>query len=185
LFRFSPHPGVVPHNQPLVVSAGDPQSPRSIGFGASWLLFLPANLHESTFRYLGEQKIRNHQTYVLAFAQIPGRVLHGTIVQTAGGSCSTLLQGIVWIDQATAEIVHLQTDLLSPLPGIHMQQLRAVLNYSQVKIPQRDLFLWLPSDVETTWSTAYNEGDELHTYSNYKLFAATHKILVPDQTPSH
>jgi tetratricopeptide (TPR) repeat protein len=172
------------HNQPVSSSSNNPDSPRSVGFAAAWLLFLPANLQESHFRYLGQQKIQGRETHVLAFAQIPGRIRQGTIIDAAGGSCSTLIQGIVWIDQSTYRIVRLQTDLLWPLPGIHLNQLRAVLNYSEVKIPQRDLLLWLPSDVETSWQTTRQTGGELHTYSNYRLFGATSRILLPDQGAS-
>jgi lipoprotein NlpI len=173
------------HNQPVSDSSKNPDSPHSVGFAAAWLLFFPANLQESRFRFLGQQKIQGHETYVLAFAQIPGRIHQGTIIDAAGGSCSTLIQGIVWIDQSTYRIVRLQTDLLSPLPGIHLNQLRAVLNYSEVKIPERNLSLWLPSNVQTTWQTAFQTGVELHTYSNYKLFGATSRILRPDDTSSH
>jgi tetratricopeptide (TPR) repeat protein len=173
------------HNQPLSDSDKNAESPSSVGFGASWLLFLPANLQQSHFRYLGQQKIRGHETYVLAFAQIPGRIRQGLIVDSPGGSCSSLIQGVVWIDRTTFQIVHLQTDLLWPVSSIHLFQLRSVLDYSEVKILERNLMLWLPSDVETTWQTAYEDGDELHKYSNYKLFGATSRILRPDEVPTH
>jgi hypothetical protein len=77
----------------------------------------------------------------------------------------------------------MQTDLLSPLPGINLNQFRSTINYSEVKInysevkiPQHDLPLWLPSDIEIVWRTANQAGGERHRFSNYKLFEATSTI---------
>ena len=172
------------HDRPIRNTANDPDAPRSTGFATSWLFFVPSNLKESRFRYLGQQKVSNHETYVVAFAQIPGKTHMDTIVRSPNGQCSTFSQGLAWIDQSTFQIVRMQTDLLSPLPDIQLTELRSVLNYGDVKIPKLNLSLWLPSEVETTWLSGDRTGDETHRYSNYKLFAATVTILPADQSPS-
>jgi tetratricopeptide (TPR) repeat protein len=171
-------------DQPIFGSTSKPDNPRSIGFATSWLLFVPDNLKESRFRYVGQQKVGGHETDVLAFAQIPEKTHLTTVVAGVNSSCSTFIQGILWIDQGTFQIVRLQTDLLSPLPSIQMSELRSVLNYSEVKIPERDLSLWLPSDVETTWQAAGKQGDEVHRYSHYRLFGSTVRILPAEENPS-
>ena len=89
------------------------------------------------------------------------------------GRCSTSIQGIAWIDKSTFRIVRMQTDLLSPLPVIQLNELRSVLDYGEVKIPERNLLLWLPRDVDIKWRVADRAGEEFHTYSNYRLFAGT------------
>jgi lipoprotein NlpI len=172
------------HDHPIRDSADDPDTPRSTGFATSWLFFIPGNIQESRFRYLGRQKIGNHETYVLAFAQTPGHTHMDTVVHTPSGPCLTYSQGVAWIDQSTFQIVRMQTDLLAPLPSIQLIQLRSILNYSDVKIPKLNLMLWLPSDVETTWLSGDRVGDELHRYSNYRLFASTVTILPADESPS-
>jgi hypothetical protein len=161
----------------------DPDSPRSTGFATSWLFFVPGNLKESRFRYLGEQKIGNHETYVVAFAQMPGRTHMDTVVHTPGGGCATYSQGLAWIDESTYRIVRMQTDLLNPIASLQLDQLRSVLNYGEVKIKKLNLTLWLPSDVETSWVSGQRTEDELHQYSDYRLFVSTVTILPPDQTP--
>jgi len=171
------------HDHPIHTTANDPDTPRSVGFATSWLFFVPGNFNESRYRYVGQQKIGSHETYVMAFAQIPDRTHMETIVQTTGGGCSTFTQGVAWIDQSTFQIIRMQTDLLSPLPAIGLTQLRSVLNYSDVKIPKLSLSLWLPSDVETSWLSGGRTGDERHLYSNYRLFVSTVTILPPDQNP--
>ena len=77
----------------------------------------------------------------------------------------------------------MQTDLLSPLPNIQLNRLRAVLNYGPVKIKERNLLLWLPTDVKTSWQTAEGAGGEFHLYSHYRLFGSTIRIVPEAESP--
>ena len=83
------------HNHRIADATDDPHNPHTMGFATSWLIFLPKNQKESRFRYLGQQKIGSHQTYVLAFAQIPGVTHLDTVVGPANGRCATHVQGVV------------------------------------------------------------------------------------------
>jgi hypothetical protein len=164
-------------DQPIDYSANNASRPLGVGFATMWLFFFPGNLHESRFRYLGQQSVGSRKTYVLAFAQIPENVGLGAVIESGSGKCSTPLQGVAWIDQSTSQIVRMQTDLLSPLPSIQLNQLRSILTYGSVRIAGLKLELWLPSDVETTWQTAFQVGKESHRYSHYRLFHSTMRIL--------
>jgi dienelactone hydrolase len=165
------------HDQPIDDSAHNAQRPFSVGFATTWLFFLPGNLQESHFRYVGVQKVGNRETYAVAFAQIPERDALHAVIESSYGHCSTLIQGVAWIDQSKFQIVRMQTDLLTPLPGIQLNQLRSMLEYGAVKIRALNLTLWLPTEVETQWQTAYRAGEETHEYSHYRLFESTAKIL--------
>jgi hypothetical protein len=158
-------------------SAGNP---KSVGYGNTWMMFVPTNLQESRFRYLGHQKIEHHDTLVIAFAQDPDHATMRSAVGIGADACRHFIQGILWIDQSNFEIVRLETDLLSPLPGVHLTRLRSELHFSEVKIPTRNLILWMPSDVKISWQGKDAAGIELHHYSNYRLFAATSRIILPD-----
>ena len=158
-------------------SAGNP---KSVGYGNTWMMFVPTNLQESRFRYLGHQKIDHHDTLVVAFAQDPDHATLRAAVGVGADACRHFIQGILWIDQSSFEIVRLETDLLAPLPGVHLTRLRSELHFSEVKIPTRNLILWMPSDVKISWQGKDAAGVELHHYSNYRLFAATSRIILPD-----
>ncbi len=158
-------------------SAGNP---RSVGYGNTWMMFVPANLQESRFRYLGHQKIDHHETLVIAFAQDADHATMRAAVGIGADACRYFIQGILWIDQSFFQIVRIQTDLLSPLTGVHLNQLRSELRFGEVKIPTRNLTLWMPSDVKISWQGKDSAGMELHRYSNYRLFAATSRIILPD-----
>ena len=158
-------------------SAGNP---RSVGYGSTWLMFVPDNLKELRFRYLGRQKISGHETMVVAFAQDPSVATMRPTVRMGDNGCRYLIQGILWIDQSFFEIVRLQTDLLTPLTALKLHQLRSELRFSEVKIPARNLIIWMPTEVKIAWQGADSAGIELHRYSNYRLFGATSRIILPD-----
>jgi hypothetical protein len=84
----------------------------------------------------------------------------------------------------TFDLDHMPTDLLSPLPGVQLNQLRSILTFGSVKIAGLKLLLWLPSEVETTWETANYAGEESHFYSHYRLFQSTMRILPNSESPS-
>jgi tetratricopeptide (TPR) repeat protein len=172
------------HDQPVDDSAHNAQRPFSVGFATTWLFFLPDNLEETRFRYVGEQKIDNRETYVLAFAPTPEQEGLGVVIESSSGRCSTPMQGVAWIDQSTFQIVRMQTDLLTPLLGIQLNQFRSIVEYGAVKIRTLNLTFWVPTDVETQWQTAYQAGEEFHTYSHYRLFQSTARILPADKSPS-
>ena len=165
------------NDNPLDDSPSNPNRLINIGYATIWQVFLPSNLQDSHFRYLGEQLVGKRKTYALAFAQNPeGTGLRPTINYSVG-QCTTPLQGIVWIDQSTFQILRIQSGLLHSLPDIQVSQLRTVLTYESVKIRGLDLSLWLPETAETTYHATYREVKETHSYSNYRLFKATMKVL--------
>jgi hypothetical protein len=152
-------------------------SPHGIGFGSLWLMFIPANQAESKFRYLGTQSVEKHPTYVVAFAQDPGRVKVPGVIVTDSGQVPLLYQGVAWIDQETYKIVRIRTDVLAPLPKIKLWQATSTVSFGEVEIQRFDARLWLPRTVEITWDLGGNRLGELHRYSNYRLFAATSRIV--------
>ena len=165
-------------NQPVeVTKAGNPGNPRGVGFSSSWMMFKPANIGEAKFRFLGRQKLGKHDTVVVAFAQIPGQVPLPAQVTMGATTCSYLTQGIAWIDEPTAQIVKLETDLLQPLTDYRMTKLYSSVTFGEVRIAEKNLTLWMPSDLEIRWLSRDVAGAERHKYSNYQLFGTTTKIV--------
>lgn len=153
------------------------QTLHGIGFGHVWLLFLPQNIPESRYRFLGQQKMNGHEAYVVAFAQLPDHVRIPAEINVGTGVYPLLYQGIAWIDKATFRIVRLQTDMLAPLPIISVERMRSDLLFSEVRIAELNQFLWLPKQVELTWRQGNLLLGELHVYTKYRLFKATVRIL--------
>src|ERR1035441_7627334 len=85
------------------------------GFNSTALFFHPSYRTESTFQYLGRQSVNGHSTFVLAFAQIPGRAHLTGNFRKGQTSFTTLSQGLALGDAAHSPIVSLSTELFAPL----------------------------------------------------------------------
>ena len=108
-------------------------------FALDHVYFSTAFQSESTFLFLGEQKIDSHDTYVVAFAQKPGEA---TITVTMERRlperflAKMLVQGIAWIDKSNFQIVRLRTDLLAPRREIHLDRVTTTVIFKASGITQ-------------------------------------------------
>jgi VWFA-related protein len=160
-----------------VASPADGVAPHGFGFAYQWLLLSPANQSELRFRYLGTQRMAAHQTFVVAFAQIPSRVKVPGKYKLAGKEVPFFFQGIAWIDQSTFDVVRLRTDLLSPVPSVNLQNMTTELSFRSVRIHGFGTVLWLPSEVLIRTARSDSIFEEIHQYSRYKFFHAESKLL--------
>jgi hypothetical protein len=156
-----------------------PGAPGFQGFISAWIVFSSANQAESRFRYLGQQRVNGHTTYVLGFAQTPGSVESPGEIVVNNESIPMLLQGIAWIDQSDFRIVRLRTDLLAPLPLILVEKQTANILFGPVHIADLAAELWLPKAVNLQMEVRGQVVREEHSYSKYRLFQAKSRIVLP------
>lgn len=168
-----------PKGHPVKSISGD-TNPLGSGFAYQWLLFSSANQPEFRFRYLGEQEVDGRKTFVIAFAQTPDRVKVPAVFQSGGKQVPYFYQGILWVDQATFDIVFLRTDLLAPLQSLKLTGLTTELHFRSVRIHDLDSSFWLPSQVHMVIEQGKSEIVEVHEYSNYHLYR-TSTTIVPEQ----
>jgi tetratricopeptide (TPR) repeat protein len=140
------------------------------GFVSSALVFYPDYQSGSEFRYLGRQRMDGHETYVVAFAQIPMKAPLVGNFTVGKHSAPTFQQGLAWIDTQNYQIVCLRTDLLKPLPEVRLSKETTRIDYQEVHFKQLARSLWLPKDVTVTvdWHGKTLRND--HQYSDFKLF---------------
>ncbi len=140
------------------------------GFVSAALVIHPDYQSGSEFRYLGRQRIDGHETYVVAFAQIPIKAKLVGSFTIGKHSAPTFQQGLVWIDAQNYQIVRLLTDLLKPLPEVRLSKETTRIDYQEVYFKQLAQRLWLPKDVTVTvnWGGKTLRND--HQYSDFKLF---------------
>jgi len=164
------------------------------GFALSSIYFATGFQWDSRFLYLGDQKIDGHETYVVAFAQLPSEARVAVTMRGRDGSSLRLLsQGIAWVDKASFHIRRLRTDLLAPLPELGLAEQTTTIGYSEVRFVDAAP-LWLPRDVDVNIQfkehlagRASDLGSRvtdqtfcnIHHYSNYLLYRVSTKIVVP------
>lgn len=151
--------------------------PLAQGFANMWIYLDPLNQQESSFRYLGQQKMSGHDTLVLAFSQKPESVRAPAIFHFEDKTLPIFMQGVAWVDASDFKIIRLRTDLLFPVEALDVRQLTANIEFAQTVIPELKLPLWLPRQVSVTWNLSGQIIREKHHYSDYRLFRAHSRIL--------
>ena len=151
------------------------------GFTSASLIFHPAYQAQSTFRYLGREKLNGRDTLVVAFAQQPAKSkLYGTF-KSGDVLMTTFTQGLAWVDAQTYQILRLRTDLLKPLPEVKLDKQTTDVDYAEVHFKGIDNGFWLPKDVNVTVAWDGKTLRNQHEYSAFQVFnvAATQKIDKP------
>ena len=158
------------------------------GFALDCNYFATGFQSESTFRYLGEQKLDAQETYVVGFAQKPGKATLSVRMRERNGTTAQILvQGIAWIDKTNFQIIRMRTDLLMPRWDVGLNQQTTEVTLSKVQLADVATPLWLPSTVKvyvefTTHNGAVDEFFELsykneHRYSDYQRYRVSAKVV--------
>ena len=157
--------------------AGQFTAPRGYGFAYQWLFFSAANQEDFRFRLLGQQEKDGRKTWVVAFAQDPARVRNPALFQSEGKVAPFYYQGVLWVDRGSFDIVRLRTDLLTPLPELHLRQMTTEVAFRSVPIHGFDAVFWLPSEVSIASDQGGGLAEESHRYSDYHLFHTDTRII--------
>lgn len=170
------------------------------GFALSIVHFSTAVQWDSRFLYLGDQKVEGRDTFVLAFAQIPGEA-HNAVAMMGqhGVTVHLLTQGIAWVDKSNFHILRMRTDLLARQPEIGLEQQTTKIRFSEVQLGDVPVPLLLPRDVDVNLKfadpaarqDAVSSGEFLtfgtldvvfrnvHRYTNYRRYTVYTKMLTP------
>jgi hypothetical protein len=146
------------------------------GFAAFCLYLHPSHQDGSRFRYLGRVRAAPH-AQVIAFAQKPEVGDYLAAIGSSRGIIYVLLQGLIWLDPLTYQIVRMRTDLLEPdLPdGVTVQT--TDIRLSDVHFADSPQVLWLPRQVEVSLVVQGVLYRNTHSYSDYKLFRVDTRII--------
>jgi hypothetical protein len=137
------------------------------GFVSAPLVFHPAYQSGSTFRLLGRQKLNGRSTFVVAYAQEPGKSrIYGSFQQGKNISV-TFSQGIAWIDSENYEIVRLTSDLLRPASLARLDKETTAIDFTEVQFKRQAQRFWLPNDVMVTLDWNGRVLRNKHVYSDF------------------
>jgi hypothetical protein len=147
------------------------------GFALICAHFLPDNLPDSAFRYLGNELLDSRNTYVVAFAQLPDRATPTNFVGGEWGSEPFLVQGIAWIDQNTFQIIRIRTDLLAPRNDVGLAVESTEVTFNEVHLPDSSSPLLVPYHVTVSSEYRGNAYRNDHFYSDYRHFHVSAKMV--------
>jgi tetratricopeptide (TPR) repeat protein len=123
-------------------------------------------------------------TWLVYFRQRPDRPSRLMGYRFTDAEYSVPLKGRAWIAAETFQIVHLEADLLNPMPNIQLLSQHEAVDYGAVVFKTKKAELWLPKSADLYFDFRRHRYHRRHTFGNYKLFsvAADQKIGDPKET---
>jgi hypothetical protein len=143
---------------------------KAVGSPALVLVFHPIHVDQFEIICKGVSNWQGTPAYLLNFQQRPDRPNNMSDFRTPKGSYAISLKGTAWVDATTFQVVHLETDLVNPIPDVFLEFEHQSLDYGPVVFAQRNVSLWLPQSVEITVYLGNKQFNARHSYSNYQLF---------------
>jgi hypothetical protein len=156
------------------------------GFALTCIEFSTDYQQDTTYRYLGDEKVNGRETYVVGFAERPGEAVPKVAMTGPNGTVHFLTQGIAWVDKETFQILRMRTDLLDPQPGIGLNEQTTKVGFTEVRLADVAAPLWLPRDVSVYLKVGRYAGHpfeeefrNVHHYSDYRRYRVSTRIVSP------
>jgi TolA-binding protein len=153
----------------------------SLGF----VIINPAYAKDFEFSCEGLGNWNGKPAWQLHFAQRKNVPSHVREWVFKGTTYSIPLKGRMWIGANNFNIMHLETTLREPVPGLRLKQEQLMVDYGPVRFQSAATELWLPSQGEMYFDLLGHRYHHKHTLTNYLLFDVDtkNKIKAPPAPP--
>ena len=140
------------------------------GCASQVLFFHPRMRAACSFRFIGTEPA-GHKAAVIAFAQIPEKTKTLGSIIIRQRRVAILLQGVIWVEPESRQILRMQSDLLVRRSDVGLGQFTTHIDFEGVAFPGLSGKRWLPREVRVSLQCDGNSFRNLHRYSQYKLFS--------------
>lgn len=158
----------------------------TLGLPTLELVFYHQYIGDNQFECEGLGDWNGEATWLVHFQQRLGVVprLRGYVVNNVLYPVS--LEGRAWIAADSFQIVHIEADLMDPLPQIQLRYDHQSVDYRPVFFETCDCEVWLPDRASLYFDFRHHKYHRVHTFGSYLLFSvrATEKISPPEGAAS-
>jgi hypothetical protein len=150
--------------------SGFPGEISTVGMPSLVLIFHPYHLSEYEMICEGMGEWRGRAAWKVRFAQRLDRPATMSVLQVGGTQYDILLKGWAWIDAEYFQIVHLETDLLKPIPAVKLTKEHQSVDYGPIQFETKGQRLWLPLEAEIYVDAEGKQFHHRHAFSEYQIF---------------
>lgn len=143
------------------------------GLVALALVFHPALRDDYAMTCEGLGQWKGRATWLVYFRQRPDRPDRFLSYEFTNGAYSVALKGRAWIAADTFQIVHLETDLLTPMRQIQLLSQHQSVDYGPVYFSKRKTRLWLPKEAAIYFEFRRHRYYRRDSFGDFKLFAVS------------
>jgi tetratricopeptide (TPR) repeat protein len=169
-----PQPGflaVDEYRADRITPADYPDNIASTGFAALALVFHPHMRDNFAMTCEGLGDWHGQATWLVRFRQRDDRPNRMHSYKVGDQMYSVDLQGRAWITADKFQIVRIESEMLKPLPEIHLLGEHEVVEYGPVAFPHKNTSLWLPKSAEIYFDFRKHHYYRRHSFDHYMLYS--------------
>ena len=160
-----------------------PDNISSNGFTTLALVFHPNMQPTFEFTCEGLGEWRGQTTWLMHFRQRADQPNRIHDIKIGGMIYPIDLKGRAWISAEKFQIVHMESQLVKPMPAIQLLTEHQIVDYGPVQFKSGQL--WLPSSAELYFDYHKHRYHRKHSFSHFMLFSTNSReeVQAPKQKP--
>jgi len=147
-----------------------PASVATFGLPALDLIFHPMLAPDFNFKCEGLGQTGGKAAWQVHFEQKIDRPVKIRYYSVAMKSYPVYLEGRIWADPGTFQVLRLESELEKPIPEIGLTREHTTINYAAVEFQTQKVQIWLPQEAEIYVERKGRRYHRRHTYTDFKVF---------------
>ncbi len=148
-----------------------PERLQDLGSPAVVLVFHPNYQDDFEMKCEGLGQWNGQAAWLVHFRQRPDRPVQLRYFGSGQKGYPMRLRGRAWISVESFQVVHLETDLLEPIPAVQLRREHVSIDYQLVPFPKHKRELWLPQQVDLYFDFRGRFYHHYHRFTDFRLFA--------------
>jgi hypothetical protein len=161
-----------------------PEQIATSGLPVLAIAFHPAFRNEFDMKCEGLGDYNGQAAWLVHFRQRDDKPVELRTYKVNGNNYPIHLKGRAWISTDTFQIIHLETDLVRPIPEIKLLTEHTTVSYGPVEFKKFNTDLWLPKSADLYVHFSKHRFHRSESFDHFMLWAtdATDKIKAPPNT---
>ena len=150
------------------------------------MIFHPAMRDNFQMTCEGLGDWHGHAAWLVYFRQREDRPNRVHAYKVGEDTYSVDLKGRAWISSDKFQILHIESELVTPLRTIKLLSEYQAVDYGPVSFPRKNIELWLPKSAELYFDFRKHRFHRRHSFDNFMLFStdAQEQPKVPGTAPN-
>lgn len=154
----------------LAKTQGDAPHVWDTGTASFALIFHPHEIGNFEFRCEGRTDVQGIPAWQVSFEESADLRKAFHQIRIDNSVYRLRLKGRAWITSADNQILRLQTDLVAPVPQIHLQLEHLDISYVPVEFDKPKFRVWLPESASMQIRYHGHFYQRVHKFSHFQLF---------------
>lgn len=111
--------------------------------------------------------------WVVYFRQRSSRPRENLRYVVDNKSYDVAIEGRAWIATGSFQLLRMESDVLNPIPKIHLTEEHEVIVYKPVTFKERNVKIWLPATAELYFYFRHHLYHRIQAFNSYMLFSVS------------